>query len=1406
MKKLTYLILVLLFSTNSLFSQFSCSPPPPIAGYGCNQMEFRIVNVRYDPSVGGANGSLVFDIEFKQGDIYAPPCIFTTGNLVIGYQLAPGVTINATTAGGGLGIAPTPNPLKMALYWTTNSFHPGTFGVYMERTFDLATVYNNDVFKSFSKVGSIRLPLTSPRPASLSGTCFKLFYEYQPPPNYAPSIHFSNWGSGAAGSCGGVRHLFAPTCPEWVCIDTETHPKFDNLQYVYCKDEVAQPMDNFSSNGFTGTWYPSNVVNTSTPGEHYYYFQTTDLPGCSPFDEYFRFVVIGAKLIDPDDTIKTCPNIPFNLYSAIDLGDTKAADYAFFTYDGVNYNPVANPTNLTLSTPGEYTYYVQYIPCPLAYDPIPVKVEYLGPPAVFAFCNPAGNVTQVFIAAPMGPAYSYSLDGVNFTYDPDDAIFTNDFGVPSVLVYLKNNDTGCISSAIASCDCPNSSDLTITDQGTGSICMGAGIYEIQGAFNDAKAVSVTVSVDGTFHSVIFNTPFTFQYTPTAPGNVAVKFSLDVSPACSPVEEIVNITVENYAAFPNIPPSQVCEGVAFDLASDFSSPDYHFYEFDGTDYTELLSTTVTLTADSTFYVRFEPALGCASDYHPHLVEVNALPVLMVEADCDPGTEEILSIEVISPKGTMFEYTLDPANPTSWQAGTTIVPATPVFTTVKVYVRNTDTGCVGEADADCDPCPSDLNLNVTGSAEICLDGTNTITVNFSKATSVSAAIAGGTATGALSVNEVHATGDFVTYIPSTTGTVTITFTILATADCEEVTYDFNFVVNPIPTYTINLENGKDTAVCSNTNVNFALTIMATASASAAIQYSLDKNDFTAPALITSQSVSPGATVKVYLRANDGKCLSDVDSINLTVNALPTVSIDGDDEICVGATTQLSPTTGGIWSSSDDTKATVTDAGLVTGVAAGTATFTFTEDATGCSATTSAVTVNAKTVSTFSFADLLTYCSDETPVLLPGNSTNTPSITGSWTPAVIDMTPGTTTYTFHPDPSQCATDKTITVTVKARVAAADISVEDVDVCMNDPVILKAWSTKLSNLTYCWYTSQTATTPVHVGPNYPAGSFTTNTKFYVGAYSSNYCETEPGYRKEVTIRVIVCKLLACDETLLSRVVDEDFYLADKYTHTGTDWDVNIIWAGTLDSIKYFVNGVELTNPTLHGCEFNMCLSTVDVRAYFLDIEDECHFTVFVNRKCPSTIPDDEGNVYNVTKVAGLCWTENLKATKYAVNLGEEPIPFAKPYYSKLYWDTDYNFNNFGLLYDWYSAVGEPKRGTVQGICPEGWHIPTLAELKQVNIWRADELKSTSYSYWVEPGTNLSGFDSRGAGKYSSSRNRFEDLLGFVGYWACDANGNLAPYMKLTYYMHNCEATTELTTKDDGLSVRCVLDEINCK
>ena len=71
----------------------------------------------------------------------------------------------------------------------------------------------------------------------------------------------------------------------------------------------------------------------------------------------------------------------------------------------------------------------------------------------------------------------------------------------------------------------------------------------------------------------------------------------------------------------------------------------------------------------------------------------------------------------------------------------------------------------------------------------------------------------------------------------------------------------------------------------------------------------------------------------------------TILMNVSERAVVTILDKDTICTGSTTQLSPTSGGTWAISNTNVALISQTGMVTGVASGTATFIFTENSTGC-----------------------------------------------------------------------------------------------------------------------------------------------------------------------------------------------------------------------------------------------------------------------------------------------------------------------------------------------------------------------------------------------------------------------------------------------------------------------------
>lgn len=119
-------------------------------------------------------------------------------------------------------------------------------------------------------------------------------------------------------------------------------------------------------------------------------------------------------------------------------------------------------------------------------------------------------------------------------------------------------------------------------------------------------------------------------------------------------------------------------------------------------------------------------------------------------------------------------------------------------------------------------------------------------------------------------------------------------------------------------------------------------------------------------SSWSIVPGATTTIFspfvsttiyyrLKAtcSNSSLSSYSASTALFVNSLPS-SITGSSNVCVGSNILLGSTpSGGTWSSSNTTKATVNSSGFVTGISTGTATITYTLP-TGCS-TTKSITIN-------------------------------------------------------------------------------------------------------------------------------------------------------------------------------------------------------------------------------------------------------------------------------------------------------------------------------------------------------------------------------------------------------------------------------------------------------------------
>lgn len=198
----------------------------------------------------------------------------------------------------------------------------------------------------------------------------------------------------------------------------------------------------------------------------------------------------------------------------------------------------------------------------------------------------------------------------------------------------------------------------------------------------------------------------------------------------------------------------------------------------------------------------------------------------------------------------------------------------------------------------------------------------------------------------------------------------------------------------------------------------------------------------------------------------------------------------------------------------------------------------------------------------------------------------------------------------------------------------------------------------------------------------------------------------------------------------------------------------------------------------------------------------------CPSVVNDVDMNSYNTVVVANYCWTQsNMMTTHYPDNT---EINKALIYNSLTHPDTNDNLATYGRLYTWYSAVHTDEGssdapvtdalGFVQGICPDGWHIPTVVERAALQAILAEDLRTADF--WVSPNnnTNSTGFTALPAGKFNAASNRFEGL-GTQTDWWMDAVTQHPTSLLISYFCDTPQSVINNT--NDALSVRCVKDHV---
>jgi len=203
---------------------------------------------------------------------------------------------------------------------------------------------------------------------------------------------------------------------------------------------------------------------------------------------------------------------------------------------------------------------------------------------------------------------------------------------------------------------------------------------------------------------------------------------------------------------------------------------------------------------------------------------------------------------------------------------------------------------------------------------------------------------------------------------------------------------------------------------------------------------------------------------------------------------------------------------------------------------------------------------------------------------------------------------------------------------------------------------------------------------------------------------------------------------------------------------------------------------------------------------------------QCGDNLTDTrDGKVYKTVAIGAQCWmAENLNFGTMIQNTGAGQLMSDNAIVEKYCWDNDPDYcdgtngkTKKGAFYEYKEAVqfygGQPTK-PVQGVCPEGWHIPSYNEINDLMVALGSDV-SLAYTKMIPGGS--SGFDAQQIGYRCTAMGNFRN--GAIGtdavyYWSSDQSSTNSQY---AYFMVLDKGTPQVQMweylKSLGISVRCI-------